>query len=179
LRYVAPLRWDEGKMRIVFPMVVGPRYIPGTQALDHTGTGWASDTDAVADASRVTPVVRNPESRSGHDISLTVDLDSGFHVASVTCVSHAVNVHRLSDGWQQIELASGATLPNKDFILEVQQAESTQARAALFLSPANDSAETQFLLAAFPPAVRLSHRMPVEMLYMIDVSGSIGGTSIE
>jgi Ca-activated chloride channel homolog len=179
LRYVEPLRWDEGKMRIVFPTVVGPRYIPGTQAIDHTGTGWAADTDAVADASRVTPVVRNPESRSGHDISLTVDLDSGFQVASVTCISHAVNVHRLADGRQHIELASGATLPNKDFILEVQQAETTQPKAALFLSPANDSTETQFLLAAFPPTVQPSRRLPVEMLYMIDVSGSMGGTSIE
>jgi Ca-activated chloride channel family protein len=179
LRYVQPLRWDEGKMRLVFPMVVGPRYIPGTQAIDHTGTGWASDTDAVADASRITPIVRNPESRSGHDISLTVDLDPGFDAASVSCVSHAVNVHRLPDGRQHIELASGATLPNKDFILEVQEAETNQPKAALFLSPGNDSAETQFLLAAFPPTVRPSQRMPVEMLYMIDVSGSMGGTSIE
>jgi Ca-activated chloride channel family protein len=179
LRYVEPLRWDEGKMRLVFPMVVGPRYIPGTQAIDHTGTGWASDTDAVADASRITPIVRNPESRSGHDISLAVDLDPGFDAASVTSISHAVNVHRLSDGRQHVELASGATLPNKDFILDVQEAETNQPKAALFLSPGNDSAETQFLLAAFPPTVRPSQGMPVEMLYMIDVSGSMGGTSIE
>jgi len=179
LRYVQPLRWDEGKMRLLFPMVVGPRYIPGTQAIDHTGTGWASDTDAVADASRITPIVRNPESRSGHDISVTVDLDPGFDAASVKCVSHAVNVSRLSDGRQHVELASGATLPNKDFILEVQEAETNQPKAALFLSPGNDSGETQFLLAAFPPTVRPSQRLPVEMLYMIDVSGSMGGTSIE
>jgi Ca-activated chloride channel family protein len=179
LRYVEPLRWDEGKMRLVFPMVVGPRYIPGTQAIDHTGAGWASDTDAVADASRITPIVRNPESRSGHDISLAVDLDPGFDAASVTSISHAVNVHRLSDGRQHVELASGATLPNKDFILDVQEAETNQPKAALFLSPGNDSAETQFLLAAFPPTVRPSQGMPAEMLYMIDVSGSMGGTSIE
>jgi Ca-activated chloride channel family protein len=179
LRYVEALRWDEGKMRLVFPMVVGPRYVPGTQAIDHTGTGWASDTDAVADASRITPIVRNPESRSGHDISLTVDLDPGFDTASVNCASHAVNVSRLSDGRRRVELASDATLPNKDFILEVQQTETPQPKAALFLSPGNDSAETQFLLAAFPPTVRASQRMPVEMLYVIDVSGSMGGTSIE
>jgi Ca-activated chloride channel family protein len=179
LRYVEALRWEEGKMRLVFPMVVGPRYIPGTQAIDHTGTGWASDTDAVEDASRITPIVRNPESRSGHDISLTVDLDPGFDTASVNCVSHVVNVSRLSDGRRHVELASGATLPNKDFILEVQETETSQPKAALFLSPGNDSAETQFLFAAFPPTVRPSQRMPVEMLYVIDVSGSMGGTSIE
>src|SRR5438552_18562113 len=45
LRYVEPLRWEAGKMRMVFPMVTGPRYIPGTQALGHAGTGWSLDTN--------------------------------------------------------------------------------------------------------------------------------------
>ena len=34
-------------------------------------------------------------------------------------------------------------------------------------------------MAAFPPTVQPTERMPVEMLYMIDVSGSMAGTSIE
>jgi len=179
LRYVEPLRWESNRMRLVFPMVVGPRYIPGTQAVGHAGTGWASDTNAVADASRITPLVRNPESRSGHDISVTVDLDSGFETASLKSVSHEIKVHRLADGRQRVEIATEVTLPNRDFVLEVQQADSTQPRTALFLSPARDSSETHFLLAAFPPTVQPSERMPVEMLYMIDVSGSMEGTSIQ
>jgi Ca-activated chloride channel homolog len=179
LRYVEPLRWEDGRMRLVFPMVVGPRYIPGTQAVGHAGTGWASDTDAVADASRITPLVRHPESRSGHDISLDVELDPGFEAASIKCISHEVNVHRSPNGGQRVDLATGATIPNKDFVLEVQSADSRQPKAALFLSPASDSGETHFLLAAFPPTVQPKERMPVEMLYMIDVSGSMSGTSIE
>jgi Ca-activated chloride channel homolog len=179
LRYVEPLRWEEGRMRLVFPMVVGPRYIPGAQAVDHTGTGWASDTNAVPDASRITPPIRNPENRSGHDISLAVDLDPGFEAASIHCVSHAITLRRLADGRQHVELANGTTLPNKDFVLTLQQAESTQPKTAIFLSAGNDSAETHFLLAAFPPTVQPTTRMPVEMLYMIDVSGSMTGTSIE
>ncbi len=179
LRYVEPLRWEEGRTRLVFPMVVGPRYIPGTQVVGHSGTGWASDTNAVSDASRITPPVRRPESRSGHDISLAVDLDSGFEIESIKCVSHAVKARRLPDGRQHVELAPGATIPNKDFVLEVQQAKDNQPKTALFLSPASDSGETQFVLAAFPPTVQPRERMPVEMLYMIDVSGSMVGTSIE
>jgi Ca-activated chloride channel homolog len=179
LRYVEPLRWEEGKIRLVFPMVVGPRYIPGTQAAGHSGNGWAPDTNAVPDASRVTPPVRNPESRSGHDISMAVDLDSGFEATSIKGVSHAIKVRRLATGRQRVELATSVTLPNKDFILEVQQAESTQPKAALCLSPGNDYGETHFLLVAFPPTVQPSQRVPVEMLYMIDVSGSMAGTSIE
>ena len=178
LRYVEPLRWEDGRIRLVFPLVVGPRYIPGTQAVGHTGTGWAVDTDAVSDASRITPPVRNPESRPGHDISLSVDLDSGFEFGSINSVSHAITVRRLPDGRRHVELASGATIPNKDFVLEVQQAESTQPKTALFLSPEPGTGETYFLLSAFPPTVQPVKRMPVEMLYMIDVSGSMGGTSI-
>src|SRR3984893_5213431 len=178
LRYVEPLRWEDGRIRLVFPMVVGPRYIPGTEALGHDGTGWAADTDAVPDASRITPPARHPESRSGQDISLSVDLDSGFEFGSINSVSHAITVRRLPDGRHHVELASGRTIPNKDFVLELQQAESTQPRAALFLSPEPASGETYFLLSAFPPSIRPAKRMPVEMLYMIDVSGSMAGTSI-
>ena len=179
MRYVEPLRWQDDRMRLVFPMVVGPRYIPGTQAIGHIGTGWAADTDTVPDASRITPSVRNPESRSGHDISLTVNLDPGFDTTGIKSVSHAINVSRLEDGRQHVELASGSTIPNRDFVLEVQQAASKAPKTALFLSPASDSGETNFLLAAFPPTAQAGERMPVEMLYMIDVSGSMEGTSIQ
>jgi Ca-activated chloride channel homolog len=179
LRYVEPLRWEAGKMRLVFPMVVGPRYIPGTHALGHAGTGWSLDTNSVSDASRITPLVRNPESRSGHDISLSVDLETGFEPASIKGISHTINIQHLPNGWQHVELAAGTTIPNKDFVLEVQQPKSAEPKAALFLSPGSDSGETNFLLAAYPPTVQPTERMPVEMLYMIDVSGSMTGTSIE
>lgn len=178
LRYVEPLRWEQGKMRLTFPMVVGPRYIPGAQATGHRGTGWSKDTDAVPDASRITPPVRHPGSRSGHTISLAVELDTGFEAAAVKSVSHAVNVQRMEGGRQHVELAAGATLPNRDFILEVQQGDGAQPEVALFLSP-DGSGETHFMLAAYPPSAPPRERMPVEMLYLIDVSGSMAGTSIE
>jgi Ca-activated chloride channel family protein len=179
LRYVEPLRWEESRVRLVFPMVVGPRYISGTEAVGHEGTGWAPDTDAVPDASRITPPVHHPETRPGHDISLAVDLDAGFEFGSIKSVSHEISVRRLPDGRQHIELAGGATIPNKDFVLEVRQAETTQPRTALFLSPESNSGETHFLLTAFPPTVQPTKRVPVEMLYLIDISGSMAGTSIQ
>src|SRR5215472_13388829 len=179
LRYVEPLRWEESRVRLVFPMVVGPRYITGTQAVGHDGTGWAADSDAVPDASRITPPVRHPDSRPGHDISLAVDLDAGFEFGSIKSVSHEITVRRLADGRQHVELAGGATIPNKDFVLDIQQAESAQPKTSLFLSTERESGETHFLLTAFPPTVQPTKRVPVEMLYLIDVSGSMGGTSIQ
>ena len=179
LRYVEPLRWEDGRVRLEFPMVVGPRYIAGAQATGHSGTGWAKDTDAVPDASRITPIVRNPESRSGHDVSVKVDLDPGFETSAITSVSHTINITKLEDGRQHVELAAGAVLPNKDFILEVRRAETAKTKVALFLSPKKEAGEGHFLLAAFPPSAQPNERPPVEMLYMIDISGSMAGTSIE
>jgi Ca-activated chloride channel family protein len=108
-----------------------------------------------------------------------MDLDPGIEAGSIKSVSHAINIRPLAQGGQRVELATGVTLPNKDFVLEIQQAESTVPKTALFLSPGSDSTETHFLLAAFPPTVQPKERMPVEMLYMIDVSGSMAGASIE
>lgn len=177
LRYVQTLEWEEGSLRLTFPMVVGPRYIPGTEATGHSGTGWSSDTDAVPDASRITPTVRNPDSRPGHDISVTVDLDRQLADAAIKGVSHEVTAHRLSDGRARVRLASATVLPNRDFVLEIRPARSVLPKTALFLSPSGEG--THFLLAAFPPTVQSGPRTPVEMLYMIDVSGSMEGTSIE
>ena len=56
IRYVQDLTYDSGKYEFVFPMVVGPRFIPGTPVQDAmSGKGTYFDTSRVPDASRITP----------------------------------------------------------------------------------------------------------------------------
>jgi Ca-activated chloride channel family protein len=208
LSYVEPLAWQDGRVRLVFPMVVGPRYIPG-QALDRpdTGTGWAPDTTQVADASRITPPLRNPdgglgaESRSdgspqgardgihsrratpevrpGHDIALRVRADLGAPLAAVTSPSHEIE-WTAEQGAAVVTLARHATLPNRDFVLELKREETSLPQTALFLSPDARGGETHFMLVAYPPSPEsLAQRPPLELVFLIDVSGSMQGTSIE
>lgn len=186
LRYVGPLPWEGGRVRLTFPMVVGPRYVPGTRSVGHQGHGWSADTDAVPDASRITPPVRPPASRAAHDIGLRVRLDGGVRLAGVSSPSHEIRNRIADDGATLVELAGDATLPNRDFVLEYRLAPPHGPRAALFVSPAGEGAATDddggrtFLLAAFPPAVEQAEtRPPLEMVFLIDVSGSMAGTSIE
>src|SRR5947209_9601959 len=56
-----PVPYDDGRAEYRFPLVVAPRYVPGTP-LDGppTGEGTALDTDLVPDASRITPPVLLP-----------------------------------------------------------------------------------------------------------------------
>lgn len=56
LRYDALARYASGTWQLVLPMVVAPRYVPGTiSGRPTTGTGRSPDTDRAPDASRVTP----------------------------------------------------------------------------------------------------------------------------
>jgi Ca-activated chloride channel family protein len=178
IRYVQPLAWEDGRVRLTFPMVVGPRFIPGEPVAGRQGTGWSHDTGAVPDASRITPPVRHPDSRPGHDISVTVRLHAGLALGEVSSTSHDVQIEKKSDGTALVRLAQAATLPNRDFVLEYSRAERGTAHSALFLSPHPSGDETHFMLVAYPPSIQKDdERPPMETLFLIDVSGSMEGTS--
>ncbi len=56
VRYDTLARYEAGSWELVVPMVVAPRYVPGTASgRATTGSGRAPDTDRAPDASRVTP----------------------------------------------------------------------------------------------------------------------------
>ena len=56
LRYDSLARYADGTWQLALPMVVAPRFVPGTvSGRPTTGTGRAPDTDRAPDASRVTP----------------------------------------------------------------------------------------------------------------------------
>ena len=65
------LPYADGEVTFRFPLVVAPRYIPGLP-LDgpSVGDGTAVDTDAVPDASRISPPVLLPGFRSPVRLSL-------------------------------------------------------------------------------------------------------------
>src|SRR5205823_7796146 len=76
LEMTGPLPYDEGEATFRFPLVVAPRYIPGRPLDgDNVGDGVANDTDAVPDASRITPPILLPGYPNPVRLSLSIDLD--------------------------------------------------------------------------------------------------------
>ena len=173
-RYVQPLRYDAGTYRYHFPMVVGPRFIPGqAKGEQKSGTGWAPDTDLVPDASKITPPVLEPGMRTGHDISLEVELDAGVPVEGLHCRSHDVVKERRGEGKYRIRLEDKKAIPNKDFMLEYEVA-GDRPRSALLTH--RSQAGGYFMLMLQPPleAVTEQYR-PKEMFFVLDCSGSMRG----
>src|ERR1043165_8150648 len=116
ISYVETLQYENGSYEFVFPMVVGPRYIPG-DATGAQSTGFSPDTDRVPDASRITPPPPPPGMRAGHDISIDVMLDAGVPLDALNARTHEVVVERPDDRRAHVALRDQATIPNKDFIL--------------------------------------------------------------
>ncbi len=168
---------DEGAFELVFPMVVGPRYIPG-RAIGHGRGGWSPDTERVPDASRITPPVLKPGQRSGHDIELTVELDAAVPVRGVHSISHAVDIEDLGASRRRIGLHPSDSLPNKDFILRYQVA--GEAPEATLITHHTSEEGGYFTLIALPPKqVNDAQTVPRDLIFILDTSGSMRGFPLD
>jgi len=176
--YVQDLRYQRGRYEFVFPMVVGPRYIPGGALPGaDTGGGWAPDTDQVPDASRITPPVLRPEERTGHDISLTLHLDAGIPAHDPVCKSHDIVVDSYGGTPMVISLASHETVPNRDFSFSWRVAGE---RSEVGLLTHRDERSGYFMLILQPKAnFDPAEITPKEMVFCLDTSGSMSGLPIE
>jgi len=76
LTLVGPLPFEDGEATFRFPLVVAPRYIPGHPlGAEPAGDGYAPDTDATPDASRITPPVLLPGFPNPVELSIEVVID--------------------------------------------------------------------------------------------------------
>ncbi|MEU4833966.1 VIT domain-containing protein [Streptosporangium sp. NPDC023615] len=129
-----PLPYEDGAATFRFPLVVAPRYIPGTP-LDGepAGDGWAPDTDAVPDASRITPPVLLPGFPGPVRLSLAVSVDpAGLELRELRPSLHVV---REEGG--TVRLQPGERL-DRDFILRLAFDASTSLALAPDPDPGTD-----------------------------------------
>ena len=180
ISYVETLKYEDGNYEFVFPMVVGPRYIPGN-AISKTGgkesVSWANDTDRVPDASRITPNVAKPGTRAGHDISVEVSLDAGVAIDALISKTHEVEINRNGNTKAVVRLKSQSTLPNKDFILKYDVAGKKINDAVLTHNGRNGGF---FQVILQPPDRPTNDQItPKELVFVLDTSGSMSGFPIE
>ena len=176
ISYVETLKYEAGTYEFAFPMVVGPRYIPG-QATGQTGGGWAPDTTRVPDASRITPPVTPPGTRAGHDISLALRLNAGVPVDMVASSSHEVDIERAGPGIARVRLRNSATLPNKDFVMRWDVA-GRKIEDALLAHRDKRGGFFTFLLQP-PERPAAAEITPKEIVFVVDTSGSMSGFPLE
>lgn len=163
LRTVETLTYERGAYRLTFPLVVGPRYVPGG--------------GCVLDAGRVSPPVLKPGTRSGHDVEIAASIEAGVPIGTVESPSHRIRVDRRGSGRASVALIDEDTIPNKDFLLRWSVASETPAVGVL---AHRDGVDGFFTLLVQPKAeVSAVEAAPKEITFVVDTSGSMNGVPIE
>ncbi len=178
IEYQETLAYDAGAFHLRFPMVVAPRYVPGTSVVSgDAGTGWGVNTDRVPDADRVTPPVMAPGEGFVNPVTLTVELNPGFALSAVDSPYHRVDVTESADHRYTVRLADGPVPANRDFELVFTPDVAAAPGAAVFAE--RKDGRTYALAMLVPPtAASEGPRTPREAMFIIDTSGSMEGTSI-
>jgi Ca-activated chloride channel family protein len=159
--------FEDGVTELRFPLVVAPRYIPG-EPIDGVpaGAGVEPDTDAVPDASRITPPRLAPGVHPGVALSIEVELADGA-VSDLACSQHAV---KLSNG--RVALSRTDELLNRDFVLRWRLAKGgIQSRLLV-----NRAGCAMLSLVAPAPEQRLETSRNV--VFLLDRSGSMQGVKM-
>lgn len=174
LTLAGPLSYEDGEATFRLPLVVAPRYIPGAPLDgDQVGDGTAVDTDAVPDASRISPPVLLPGFPNPVRLSLEVDVDtSGLPLSGVRSSLHAVATEEADDS-MRIRLHPGERA-DRDFLLRLRLGDEDAVSTALAVLPDEDNEGGTFALTVLPPAEEPARRGR-DVVLVLDRSGSMGG----
>jgi Ca-activated chloride channel family protein len=169
-----PLPYEDDAAEFRFPLVVAPRYIPGVP-LDGApvGGGTAPDTDAVPDASRITPPVLLPGFPNPVRLSLSATIDpAGLSLREIRS-----SLHEVTQEGDTITLRPGERL-DRDFILRLAFATGVRPALALTPDPAEGDAEIDegtFTMTVLPPADVDGAARARDVVLLLDRSGSMTG----
>ncbi len=160
---------------------------------------FAAPTTSVPDADRITPIPVRPDQRAGHDISITVTIDTGgpgifdikspLHQVLVSDDPSAVPPRRVpGDGAlmaptfpgvarKTITLANLSEIPNRDFTLSWKIVGGLDSPIVL----THTAPQGNFFFASILPPDRADDTLavPREIMFVLDRSGSMKGFKIE
>ena len=155
--YVQDLTCDAGEYEVVFPMVVGPRFMPDG-------------------APQLAPPILGRGERSGRDIAVALTLDAGHEVVDYAAPTHEVDVVE-ADGRLSVSLAAGDRVPNRDFVFRWRVA--TEAPQATLMAHRRARGGGFFALMLQPPDLDVDELVGQrELIFVVDVSGSMSGVPL-
>ncbi|MEO5760973.1 MAG: marine proteobacterial sortase target protein [Vicinamibacteria bacterium] len=200
IEYQQTLELAENGVTLRFPLAITPRYMPGIASTldrlttvreramqnadddllfegdDETGTG----EDDVSDESEelVQPPML-PLNLKGRPVSIELNLNAGFDVATLSSSTHPVAIDATSSHSFHARLRNELVPADRDFEISWKPSPGVMPQSSVTTEKGPDG--TYALVTLFPPTGvnAESARMPREVTFIIDTSGSMGGVSMD
>jgi len=165
IEYQQTLEYNDGNYRLRFPMVIGPRF----NAINNSPDQHINDTDV----STVTAETR------GNPVYLHVSLDAGVPLEKLESTYHGVDIKQTDTHRYSIALVAENVFADRDFELVWTPELNHQPQTAIFTD--QHQGYEYALLSVLPPELDLlgQQLLPRDVVFILDVSGSMSGTSIE
>ncbi|MCA9522674.1 MAG: VWA domain-containing protein, partial [Myxococcales bacterium] len=160
ISYVAEIEQRGDELRLQIPTTVSPRYVPASQlrAIDP------------AELDHLTPPI---ERRVPYGFTLSATIRAASAVRSVECPSHPARV-AIDGGVASVTLSGESIAMDRDVVLVAQTAARPEASALV----AHDADGGRLVMLNLYPRLEGLTREPMEVIFLLDRSGSMMGPSI-
>lgn len=182
LHFHETVDYSDNTFRWRLPTTLTPRYIPGKvqmqEDLSLPLNGWALPTDQVPDAHKISPFVSDAQIRQDaivNPLRIHLRLDAGLPLVNIRGSYHQLRLQK-SGEIHRVVTAPEVIPMDRDFEITWQTPAGKTPDAALFVEEIEG--QDYALLMVLPPQQQLQETLPREVIYVIDTSGSMGGTSI-
>jgi len=184
ITYFQPLPYSDGAFSFRFPMTIGPRYNP---------PGWSDPVHATphgeqpANRKGTDITYLKPNQATGHKVNLSVTIDAGIDIARFHSDTHKVQHEALGGTVHRFTLAgeigAGETgervKADRDFVLNYELA-GEGLRTTMLTHHKPGEKYGHFAIMAYPPREMTDlPEQPLEMIFLIDRSGSMSGRPLD
>jgi len=181
--YLQTAGYDQDEFSLRLPMTLTPRFIPdapgsipdGLRGLQSAPRAPAR-APSVADANRITPPMLPSGGSATHSATISISVEAGMPLSEIGSPSH-----QLTSTWdgRVYELTTGdrPVAMDRDLIVNWRVVPDQTPRVAAFTETLDH--DSYVLLMFLPPTTaELPQPTARELIFVIDTSGSMGGTSI-
>jgi len=161
--YQQVLDYKDNRYQLRFPMVVGPRYHPPQQSADNTSVYTETDS----------------QDKTHNPTRIHILLDAGVNLTELNSSYHKIHINQTSETRYSISTIGENIVADRDFELVWKPALSHYPQLSVFNEKVNNDDYSMITLLSPDPEYMEQKVQARDVVFVLDISGSMAGTSIE